>query len=205
LLYDVLKFLLSGFVRIYHRTVVTGMERVPDGPLIVVGNHVSYLDSFYVGALFPRPVHFMAKAEAFENRLAALFLRFAGAFPVNRAKPEVHTIRTALRLLQSGQVVGIFPEGGIKGDNSFQELKQGAAYLAVRSGCPVVPVFIEGTERALPMGSWWIRPEKVAVRFGEVIVPPQMGTHKERQEAVTQWIQQALTALKDAGGVGRTG
>ncbi|WP_124728578.1 lysophospholipid acyltransferase family protein [Staphylospora marina] len=201
----VLKQLLRGFVRLYHRSRMEGLDRMPDGSLIIVGNHVSYLDSFYLGALCPRDIHFMARAESFVNPLSRRFLRMAGAFPVNRAKPEIHTMRTALRLLSEGKVVGIFPEGGIRGDNTFEELKQGAAFLAVRAQCPVIPVFIDGTERALPPGKWWIRPAKVTIRFGTPIHPPKSGNVKERQEQMTQAIRHSLITLKSAGNEVLTG
>lgn len=173
------------------------MEKIPaSGPLIVVGNHVSYLDPVYIGAMLPRRIHFMAKQEIFQSAVMRFLLDIAGAFPVNREKPEIQTMRTALNYLKSGEMVGIFPEGGRRQGNSFDELKQGAAYLAVKSNCPVVPVLIEGTEQALPKGGVWIKPVPVKLDVGQILYPPATGSAKEKQLWLTEQIQQEFIRLK---------
>lgn len=197
MLYKSLKWLVRCFLCVYHRIRVSGREHIPEkGAFILVGNHVSYLDPFYVSAMLERKVHFMAKAEAFKPFLFRWFLRFAGAFPVHREKTDLTSMKTALSHLKNGRAVGIFPEGTIKGDNSFEELKRGAAYLAVRTGCPVIPFFIEGAEKALPSGSFWIRPVQVSIRIGRPIRPKKTGKSKERQAHFSHQIQQALLSLK---------
>ncbi|MFC7440154.1 lysophospholipid acyltransferase family protein [Laceyella putida] len=198
MLYAFLKRLLRQFLALYHRIEVIGLDRIPtNGAFILVGNHVSYADPFYIGAMIDRRVHFMAKQEAFKISLFRWFLHFAGAFPVNREKPEAQTIRTALGYLDRGGVVGIFPEGGIRGDNHFEELKQGASYLAVKKNCLIIPVFIQGAERALPKGSFWLRPVKITIKIGQAITPPQSGTAKEKQKAVSLAMQRQLRLLKE--------
>ncbi|MBA4494097.1 lysophospholipid acyltransferase family protein [Paenactinomyces guangxiensis] len=197
MIYSIAKVFVKVFLHIYHRVRVDGTDKIPmSGPLIVVGNHVSNLDPFYIGAMFPRAIHYMAKHEVFHNPILRRLLRIAGAFPVNREKPETQTMRTALNYLKNGEVVGIFPEGGRKEDHSFQELKQGAAYLAVKQQCPVVPVFISGTEVALPRGASWIKPARITIQVGSPIEPPPTGSAKEKQARVSQQIQQELVTLK---------
>jgi len=206
MLYAFLKSLLRIFLIVYHRIRVEGLEHLPEqGSYIVVGNHVSYLDPFYIGAMFKERIYFMAKAEAFQNSWIRRFLRFAGAFPVNRERPEPQTLRTAIDHLKQGRIVGIFPEGKIKGDNLFHDMKQGAAYLAVKSGVPLVPVFIEGTEQALPMGKWWIRPVSVTIRIGSRLAPPSTGGPKEKQFQLTKRLQQELLNLKNSPPIDQTG
>ncbi|MBA4602876.1 lysophospholipid acyltransferase family protein [Thermoactinomyces mirandus] len=198
MLYTLLKQLVRMFLKGYHRIQVSGKDLVPtEKAFILVGNHVSYLDPFYISAMLERRIHFMAKAEAFRPLLFRLFLRFAEAFPVSRGKTDLNSIRTAMSYLKQGEAVGIFPEGKIKGDNSFEELKQGAAYLAVRARCPIIPVFIDGTEKALPSGSFWIRPVPVSIRIGRPIFPSEKGKSKENQSDLSRRIQQALLALKE--------
>ncbi len=198
MLYSSLKWLARMFLKGYHRIQISGKELIPkEEAFLLVGNHVSYLDPFYIAAMLERKIHFMAKAEAFRPLLFRLFLRFAEAFPVHRGKADLNSIRVAMSYLRQGEAVGIFPEGKIKGDNSFEELKQGAAYLAVRACCPVIPVFIAGTERALPSGCFWIRPVPVFIRIGRPIFPAEKETSKESQIDVSRRIQQALLALKE--------
>lgn len=198
MLYSLLKWLVRMFLKGYHRIQLSGKDSIPkEGAFILVGNHVSYLDPFYMAVMVERKIHFMAKSEAFRPLLFRLFLRFAEAFPVHRGKADLNSIRTAMSYLKQGEAVGIFPEGKIKGDNSFAELKQGAAYLAVRAHCPVIPVFIDGTEKALPSGSFWIRPVPVSIRIGRPILPAETETSKENQVNVSRRIQQALLALKE--------
>ncbi|MGA8942291.1 MAG: lysophospholipid acyltransferase family protein [Thermoactinomyces sp.] len=198
MLYASLRWLARIFLKGYHRIQIFGKDYIPKkGAFILAGNHVSYLDPFYISAMLERRIHFMAKAEAFRPLLFRMFLRFAEAFPVHRGKTDLNSIRTAMFYLKQGEAVGIFPEGKIKGDNSFAELKQGAAYLAVRARCPVIPVFIDGTEKALPSGGFWIRPVPVAIRIGKPIFPSETGKSKEKQADVSNRIQQALLALKE--------
>ena len=200
MLYQTLKWLVRCFLCVYHRISISGMEHIPEkGAFILAGNHVSYLDPFYVAAMLERKVHFMAKAEAFKPVLFRWFLHFAGAFPVHRGKADLTSMKIALSHLKNGRAVGIFPEGTIKGDNSFEELKRGAAYLAVRIGCPVIPFFIEGVEKALPSGSFWIRPVRVSIRIGKPIRPVETGKSKDRQAHFSYQIQQAFLSLKKQG------
>ncbi len=197
MIYSLAKGIVKAFLYLYHRIQVIGMEKIPaSGPLIVVGNHVSYLDPVYIGAMLPRRIHFMAKQEIFRSSVMRFLLDLAGAFPVNREKPEIQTMRTALNYLKNGEVVGIFPEGGRRQENSFDELKQGAAYLAVKSNCPVVPVLIEGTGQALPKGGVWIKPVPVKLNVGQILYPPRAGSVREKQLQLTGQIQQELVQLK---------
>ncbi|SEM82974.1 lysophospholipid acyltransferase family protein [Lihuaxuella thermophila] len=205
MIYSLAKGIVRAFLYLYHRIQANGMKKIPAaGPVIVVGNHVSYLDPVYIGAMLPRRIHFMAKQEIFRNAVMRCLLNIAGAFPVNRDKPQIQTMRTALHYLQNGEVVGIFPEGGRRQGNTFDELKQGAAYLAVKSNCPVVPVCIEGTEQALPRGSVWIRPVSVRMEVGQILYPPATGSVKEKQLWLTEQIQREFIRLKSTPASSRT-
>lgn len=147
----------------------------------------------------------MARQESFDHPITRHLLQIAGAFPVNRDKPEIKTMRTALQYLNQQEVVGIFPEGGIDGDGSFQELKQGAAYLAVKGNCPILPVYIDGTQIALPEGQKWIKPNKITLYIGTPIIPPQVGTSKEKQLWISEQVQQQLRSLKNGDYLDQTG
>ena len=147
-LYHILQPVVRCLIRIYHRARVEGLDRVPaEGPLILVGNHLSLLDPFYIGAFFPRKIRFMAKKESFRHPVARFFLEHFRAFPVDRGKADLTSLKTAIGVLRDGEVLGMFPEGGRRETAPMRELKQGAAYLALKTGTPIVPVYIEGTEQ----------------------------------------------------------
>lgn len=127
---------------------VEGLSHVPSsGPVILCANHRSWLDPPLVGAVVPRPVHFMAKEELFRHRLLAAFLRLLGAFSVRRHTPDRTAIRHALKLLGEGKIVGLFPEGTRSKTGRLGAAEPGAALLAIAAGAPVVPVGISGSYR----------------------------------------------------------
>lgn len=197
--YWLMKKIFRIFLQVYHRIEVIGLENIPsNGRLLIVGNHISYLDPFYIGAILPRKIHFMAKAEAFRNPVTRWFLYQFGAFPVDRSKADVQAIKSALRHLQSEEVVGLFPEGGIREQDSLSQIKHGAAYLSLRTNTPVIPVYIQGTLEAFREGDYWIRPAKIKIQFGRAIFPNRQAERKkEIKEKVSQEILGELRSLRN--------
>jgi 1-acyl-sn-glycerol-3-phosphate acyltransferase len=194
--YSVVRNMIRPFIFLYHRMDVTGMESIPEeGPLIVAGNHISYLDPFYIACVFPRQLHFMAKEEAFSHPVTRWLLHRFGAFPVNRDKPDIRSIKTAMRCLQEGKVLGIFPEGGRREYQPLTEWKHGAAFLAMKTGAPILPAWIDGTDEALPRGGMWIRPAKVKVRFGRLIHPNTQEKNRDEQERLSLEVLSAFRHL----------
>jgi 1-acyl-sn-glycerol-3-phosphate acyltransferase len=119
-------------------------ERVPaPGPVIVAGNHVGILDGPLLAIFTPRPVHAMTKEEMFTGRMG-LLLRGSGQIPLNRYAADPRAIKTCLQVLRAGGVIGVFPEGG-RGDGELSRFHHGAAYLALVTGAPVVPMMMFGT------------------------------------------------------------
>ena len=149
--------------RVLARVTVTG--DLPDGPLLLAVNHTALVDGPLLYGLLPRPVAFLVKAEVFRGPLAAL-LRHTAQIPVRRGTVESAPLRAALLTLAAGGIVGVFPEG-TRGDGDVTQVRHGIAYLAVRSGAPVVPVAIHGTRRR--RGRAMLVPHRppVLVAFGE--------------------------------------
>ncbi|KRC50322.1 MULTISPECIES: lysophospholipid acyltransferase family protein [unclassified Nocardioides] len=119
-------------------------ERFPaSGPVVVAGNHVGFVDGPLMAIFAPRPVHALTKQEMFSGALG-WFLRRAGQVPLDRFHTDVRAVRTALRVLRDGHAVGVFPEG-TRGPGDLAEFHTGAAYLALVTGAPVVPLTFLGT------------------------------------------------------------
>ena len=200
-LYVVLRFLLAVLLRTAFRLDVVGAENIPKhGPVIVAPNHRSLIDHPVVGACTTRQVWFMGKEELFRNALASKILRSMGAFPVRRGKPDRASLQRCLELLAAGEVVGIYPEGTRRPDARFDEPEDGFAYIALRSGAPIVPVALSGTEAVLPHGRKLPRFVKIRVRIGE---PFRLGERhtgvlpRSRIREATAEAQARLNAVMD--------
>ncbi len=113
------------------------------GPVVFAANHVGVLDGPILAIFSPRPVHALTKREMFKGRMGRFLLK-AGQFPVDRFQTDPLAVKTSLRVLRDGGAVGIFPEGG-RGAGEFELFHRGAAYLAMVTGAPVVPVIMIGT------------------------------------------------------------
>jgi 1-acyl-sn-glycerol-3-phosphate acyltransferase len=145
---------------------VEGKENVPrKGPLIIVANHMTYVDPPLLGASVPRRITFMAKQELFRPSLVGIVVRAYGAFPISRDKLDRKALRYAFGLLNKGQVLGMFPEGKRSFPYHLQEMQPGTAFIAARSGVPIIPVGISGSEQVKGLG-FIIRRPRITVRIG---------------------------------------
>lgn len=185
----------------------------PRGPVLVAANHRSWLDPVALAAALPRRAVFVGAEELLGRRLTPGFVpwdplirlvapvvRWYGFIPVRRTEldPGAYTgagFRAALDVLRAGGVVALFPEGGVNRTGlALAPLRRGVAALSVRTGAAVVPAWIYGSDRALPLGSVVPRPRKVAVRFGPP-VPPGAGGEDE----LLHRIREALLELHRQG------
>jgi len=146
LFYKFARLLCRMILVLLRRWEVRGVENLSNvGGLVLVSNHTSYWDPVVVGCAFNRQVHFMAKSELFAIPLLGTAIRILGAFPVRRDKSDRNAIRTAVKLLEEGRVVGVFPEGTRSRTGELQKPHLGAAMLALKAGVPMLPVAVNGT------------------------------------------------------------
>jgi cytidylate kinase len=158
---------LYGLLRGLFRLEVTGGENVPRaGPAILAANHRSLIDIPVAAMATRRKVWFMAKEELFQSKISASILGGLGAFPVRRGKPDRSPLLRSLHLLDAGEILGIFPEGTRTPNARFEHLEEGFAYIALKSGAPVVPVAISGTELIFGHDRKLPHLAKIRVRIG---------------------------------------
>ena len=205
MLYAVLKPIAAAVARLVFRLRSRGAEHVPaSGPVLLVANHASHLDSPLIGAACPRPLSFMAKAELFEVPLFGGLIRRLHAHPLRREGGDAAALRTALRVLKGGGALLVFPEG-TRGENGVLGApKPGAGMLAVLGGAPVIPVYVGGSGRAWPRGRRFPRAADVTVTFGPPL-PVTAGAHASRKddyEAASRQMMAAISGLRDSASSG---
>lgn len=199
ILYFFLKPLLRFLFKLFFGFEVRGAEKVPDDEgAIVASNHASYLDPPLIGLALKRQAVFMAKESLFNIPLLGCFVGYF-SFPVRRGKPQPSTIKEAVGRLRKGELIVIFPEGGISMDGDVGQARRGVGMIAAISRSKVVPAFIEGSARALPLSTWFIRPAKVRIIFGDPMEIMKGETEKDFQQRVSQCIMAEIRALKTAG------
>jgi 1-acyl-sn-glycerol-3-phosphate acyltransferase len=170
---------LTGLARLLTRIVLgskfhlRGAANVPrSGPLLMVSNHVGAADPALIGGWTPRPVWFMAKAELFKGSWAWV-MRGYHAFPVVRHSADRAALRRAVGLLREGSAVVLFPEGHRSENARLLRAEPGAGFVARRSGAPLLPIAITGTQNVLGRQSTIPRRADVAMTFGEPFQLPE--------------------------------
>ena len=195
-------YLFRSLFWLFGRLRVEGLENVPAaGGVILAPNHVSYADPPLVGAALAfRPTWYMAKQELFEIPILGRLIRRTRAFPVRRGTADREALRRAVELLQAGEVITIFPEGERSKTGELQAPELGMAMIARRSGAPVVPVAVIGSDRLLPRGALLPRFCRVTVRFGtplRYLADTHVGSQKADLRVFAERVMAAIAGLKE--------
>ncbi|MCW5941375.1 MAG: 1-acyl-sn-glycerol-3-phosphate acyltransferase [Fimbriimonadaceae bacterium] len=173
---------------------VKGAALVPKtGGLLIVANHRSDFDPIAVQYACPRAMHYMSKRELFDIRVLGPLIRHLNCFPVERDSADRGALKFAIKLLEAGEAVTVFPEGRISESGELLPLKSGVALIARSTGSPVICCGLRGTERIVPYGSVLPRPSwgRARVTWGE---PRRFAKHDEA-EAIMGWIEHELRTL----------
>ena len=185
--------------RFLFRGQTIGISNLPKtGGVVVVSNHGSHLDPPILGHALGRPVAFMAKYELFNVPILASIISSCGAYPVKRGAGDREALRTASRRLREGWATGVFLDGSRQENGRVNDPKAGAALLAGRTGCPILPVAIVNSQRAFPKGSFIPRFVSIHLRVGELIQPPKT-RKREDLNSTTKEIQMAINSMLDKG------
>jgi 1-acyl-sn-glycerol-3-phosphate acyltransferase len=181
------------------RVTVEGLERIDhDGQYVFCSNHLSYMDTPVVLSSIPVQFRFLAKLGLFQIPFLGTHLKQAGHIPVPREDPRaaVKTMTVAAEALRHKKIsLLIFPEGGRSEDGELRAFKEGAAYIAIKAGAPLVPIALIGTRDVLAMGSMTFHRGAVRLRIGDPI-PTEGLTLRDRQELTEVAREQVAAMLK---------
>lgn len=204
MLYEILKVLARVVMVLLFRLRTRGRQHVPrEGGLIIVANHSSFLDPPMIGCVVPRQLTYLAKEELFRIPLLGRLIHAVNARPLRRGGADLRAMRAAFRVLEEGGALLVFPEGTRGDEGVLRDGKAGAGMLAVVSGVPVVPAYVEGSGRAWPRGRSLPRPSTVRVTFGPPVrlpLPTQGAGRKERYEAASRAMMDAIGRIARESG-----
>jgi 1-acyl-sn-glycerol-3-phosphate acyltransferase len=186
--YTFARIILTLPTLLIYRVRAIGVENVPKkGALILAPNHFSQMDHFFVGLYLRRKVRFMAKSQMFGAPVLTYIYKHGGVFPVRRGHRDEEAMKTAATILEQGEMLLVYAEGGRSRSGKLKEVKPGIGRIALESGALAVPVAIQGSERVRR----WKRLSfpKVTVQFGEPLrFPSEEAPSRERQLEVAEQI-----------------
>jgi 1-acyl-sn-glycerol-3-phosphate acyltransferase len=188
--------LIRGTVMIATRLSIQGIENVPiQGPLLMVANHLGDTDVFIGFAISPRQVETIAKVELFDLPILGWLIEAYGVIWIHRGQPDRHALRAALNGLQAGRVVGIAPEGRESLTGSLEEGMGGAAYLAIKSSAPILPVTFTGTQNQIIYNNLKrFRRSAVTVTIGKPFTIVETADRKADLQQATELIMRTLAS-----------
>lgn len=182
MLYKIGEFLVAFWFFLFTRRIVIGREHVPaQGAILVVANHLSNADPPLIGISLGRKSRFMAKEELFRNPLARFILIAIGAFPVNRRRPGKNSLQEAHKMLAQGFPLVMFPESSRSKSAKMRTGLPGAAMVAAKSGVPILPIGITGTER-IKGAVWWLTRPVIRVNIGVTFTLPAHSDNLTRDD-----------------------
>lgn len=176
----------------------TGTENIPqNGPFILAANHFQYFDPLLVGlGIKGRQIHFMAKKEIFENPVSAFLCTNLNAFPVDRGAPDLKSLRHAIKVIESGRILGIFPEGTRSKTGEIGDGKRGIITVAMKTKCDILPAALYNEDNRK-------RGTKTTVRYGKVIKYEELGlSEKPTKEQIinaANYVMDTIAALQSMG------
>ena len=165
--------------KLFFRYKIYGKENLPkEKPYIIASNHLSYLDPICIGLLTKEKLNYLAREDLFKNRLFSWLIRKFGAIPLDREKQDIRALRKGLKILKEKKILVLFPEGRRSLDGELKNPLPGVGFLAERAKVKVVPVYLKGTDLALPVHAYFIRFKRISSFVGKAVEPDGYSAEK---------------------------
>lgn len=198
LFYRFVRGVLLTFARVFWRLRVEGTEHIPaTGSFVLAPVHRSNADFALSLAVATRRMRYMGKEGIWKYKFLWPVFDALGGFPVQRGTADRQALRVCVEVIGGGEPLVLFPEGARQTGPVIQELFDGAAYLAARTGVPIIPVGIGGSERAMPKGKKLPRPTKIVLVVGPPIEPERDASGKASRRAVRDLTDRLRATLQD--------
>ncbi len=170
MLYEATHALAKIVFKLLFNLTIVGVENVPkEGGVIVAPNHKSALDIPIVGRALPRKMYTLSKEEMFKNRFVSWYITTMGGIPIKRNSADINSLKTAIKVLEKGKTLLLFPEGTRSETDKLGELKKGFIFISTKSKAQILPTGIAGTGIAMPKKSKMIKFVHIAIVFGKPI------------------------------------
>lgn len=193
MLYSVLRLVFGSIFTVFFRWKISGTENIPiQGAAIIASNHISNWDPPVIGTALPRRLRFMAKEELFSIPIFDKIISSLGAFPVKRGSADRTAIKTAISILENGEILGLFPEGTRSKNGQLGKPEPGIALIAVKTGAPIIPAAIIGTNKIFSNGNLF---PKFEVIFGKPILIDKGRVDKEGLDRIGVQIMDEISHL----------
>ncbi|QYG93419.1 1-acyl-sn-glycerol-3-phosphate acyltransferase [Iamia sp. SCSIO 61187] len=203
-LYPVAKAIIKPLFSFTWRFHVEGAENVPrEGPAIICPNHTSVLDSFFVPSVLPRRITYVGKAEYMDSWKTKHLFPAMGMIPIDRGggSASERALSAAQRVLERGELFGIYPEGTRSRDGRLYKGHTGPARLALRTGAPIIPVGIRGARDVMPPEARYPTPFRpVVIRFGAPIAMDRFEDRAGDRLVLRQIIDEVMFSIRDMSG-----
>lgn len=196
-----LQVIIQAFFCFWLGYRATGYKRLEQQQgALILANHQSFLDPLLVGLPFRRPISFLARDSLFPVPVVGWILKNTHVLPINQQAAGTASLRDMIGRLENGWLVGIFPEGTRSETGAIGELKPGFTTVVRRAKRPIVPVGISGAFQALPMGSWFLKPVRVRVVFGEPLTVEELQQYSSRNQesALIDLVRSRMAACYEA-------
>lgn len=197
MIYRFFRFLCWLVLKVlFKHRVVNRANIIETGGVLVVSNHVSFLDPPAVGVSFQSSIHYLARKTLFKGAFAWLLPRL-NAVPVDQEGNDMSSLKNIIKLLKSGQRVLLFPEGARSWDGAIQKSEAGVGLVIAKSGVPVLPVRVFGAYEALPRGASKPRLHPVTVVFGELVDFSGIDASLKGKELYRAYAETAMAAIAE--------
>lgn len=186
------------FSHVYNRLELLNRWQIPaTGPAILVCNHISGIDPLIIQSVSPRVIIWMMAREYYDIKLTHWVFRRAESIPVERTGRDLASTRSAMRALEAGRVLGVFPEGKIESEGrELLPFQTGVALMSIKTHVPVYPAYIDGTSRGRSMLPAFLIPNRIRLAFGPPVSLQGFATDRESLDRATQRIVDAIETLK---------